>query len=186
VPGALFVERLRTTPRAWALFAFAVAVAFLAVSPLLVPFVVVAWFVNVARFRRVVVRVYPDRFTVGRKSVPLSCLDLASARQARNPWPWRHLSPRYLGANPVWTDDSLALRGRLDGRAVVVAVGTNRRAELLAALTRAREASRSAGPWGPPVVAPRAGWYADPWMDGVLRWWDGHRWTSYVAGPAPP
>jgi Domain of unknown function (DUF4328)/Protein of unknown function (DUF2510) len=32
---------------------------------------------------------------------------------------------------------------------------------------------------GPPLQP--AGWYADPWYAGYLRWWDGTAWTPHVA-----
>lgn len=32
---------------------------------------------------------------------------------------------------------------------------------------------------------PVAGWYADPWQQAALRWWDGVQWTGAVSGPAP-
>lgn len=31
-----------------------------------------------------------------------------------------------------------------------------------------------------PSVAP-AGWYACPWNNTMLRWWDGQQWTGYTA-----
>ncbi len=34
----------------------------------------------------------------------------------------------------------------------------------------------------PPPVAP-AGWYADPYVVGGRRWWDGQRWTAHVSPP---
>jgi len=34
---------------------------------------------------------------------------------------------------------------------------------------------------GPPHVDAAAGWYADPWAAGGLRWWDGSAWSSFVA-----
>lgn len=30
---------------------------------------------------------------------------------------------------------------------------------------------------------PVAGWYADPWQQAALRWWDGLQWTGAVHGP---
>ena len=30
---------------------------------------------------------------------------------------------------------------------------------------------------------PVAGWYADPWQQAALRWWDGRQWTGAVHGP---
>ena len=36
-------------------------------------------------------------------------------------------------------------------------------------------------------LMPVAGWYADPWQQAALRWWDGIQWTGAVHGPpAPP
>lgn len=31
---------------------------------------------------------------------------------------------------------------------------------------------------------PVAGWYADPWHQAALRWWDGVQWTGAVSAPA--
>jgi hypothetical protein len=28
-----------------------------------------------------------------------------------------------------------------------------------------------------------AGWHADPWGVGAVRWWDGRQWTGHVSGP---
>jgi hypothetical protein len=30
------------------------------------------------------------------------------------------------------------------------------------------------------TVPPVAGWYADPWSQAPLRWWDGLQWTSHT------
>lgn len=30
-----------------------------------------------------------------------------------------------------------------------------------------------------------AGWYADPWENAALRWWDGSDWTEHTTGPPP-
>lgn len=32
----------------------------------------------------------------------------------------------------------------------------------------------------------QAGWYADPWHQAPLRWWDGREWTGHVSDPLPP
>ena len=40
-------------------------------------------------------------------------------------------------------------------------------------------------PPGPPSTPPPAGWYADPGVDGQLRFWDGRVWTDQVSVPQP-
>jgi hypothetical protein len=30
-----------------------------------------------------------------------------------------------------------------------------------------------------------AGWYADPWAPGAMRWWDGSAWSEHLAPAAP-
>jgi hypothetical protein len=37
-----------------------------------------------------------------------------------------------------------------------------------------------------PVVDHPAGWYADPWIAGGLRYWDGRAWTGQVAAKVKP
>lgn len=32
----------------------------------------------------------------------------------------------------------------------------------------------------------KAGWYADPWLQAPMRWWDGTAWTGYTQGAALP
>ncbi len=182
-PGALYVERLGIQRRGWGLFAFALTVTALAIHPVLVPFVAFAWCAAVVRFSNTHIRIEPDRICVGRRSLPLAALDLSTLGRGRNPWPWRHLSHRFLVASPVWTRDSVGVRGRLDGRKVFVSVGTNHREELIEVLTTAVEAAKSFGPWGPPHLVPLPGWYADPWFNGGMRWWDGRAWTGFVARP---
>jgi hypothetical protein len=38
----------------------------------------------------------------------------------------------------------------------------------------------SPGPTPPPLAQP--GWFADPWGQARLRWWDGNAWTAHLAG----
>ena len=42
--------------------------------------------------------------------------------------------------------------------------------------------SQPAGTFGPPRSAP-AGWYPDPYGSVYARYYDGYRWTPYVAAP---
>ena len=35
----------------------------------------------------------------------------------------------------------------------------------------------------PPPSRPAAGWFPDPWRAATVRYWDGERWTAYVATP---
>ena len=37
-----------------------------------------------------------------------------------------------------------------------------------------------------PVAAYPAGWYADPWIAGGMRYWDGWAWTGQVAAKVKP
>ena len=36
-----------------------------------------------------------------------------------------------------------------------------------------------------PSTPPAPGWYADPYREAPLRWWDGRQWTPQVGGHAP-
>lgn len=189
-PTPLFEERLRPSARAWLWLAAIVVITFLAVAPVIVPFAIVAWAINVGRFWRSNVRIYDDYCWVGRRWVRLAALDLATLGRASNTWPWRAFSSRYLGANPIWTRDSVGIRGIDGAKPYWVAVGTNRRAELVDVLTHAvSRAQERVGPatWavpgGTPLPAP--GWHPDPWQPADrLRWWDGAQWSGHTA-PRP-
>ncbi len=37
-----------------------------------------------------------------------------------------------------------------------------------------------------PQSTPPAGWYADPWGQSPLRWWDGSAWTGYLSAATAP
>ena len=108
-----------------------------------------------------------------------AALDLTTLGRAHNTWPWRPFTRAWLGGNPIWTSDSVGVRG-WDERPYWVSVGTNRRDELVALLERAvpaaKERVRAAGgtPFAAAVTPP--GWHPDPWDPvGGLRWWDGRR-----------
>jgi hypothetical protein len=185
--GAIrYSEPLRVGARGWGLFVLALAITALAVGPVLVPVTALAWVVNLLRYRGAEVRVDDTHVHVGARSAPLLAFDPSTLGRASNTWPWRVRDRNWLGANPVWTRDSVGLIGNDAGKRVWLSVGTNRRDELVAALLdgigRARQGfevghagARSAKP------LPGAGWFADPW-DPVraLRWWDGEHWTTSV------
>lgn len=187
-PPARFEERLRPSARAWWWLLPICVVTLFTIGLVVVALAVLAWLVNVARFFRITVRVDDECITVGRRSVRLQALDPDTLDRATNPRPWRVFSPRYLGGNPIWTRDSVGMRGVDGGRKVWVAVGTNRRDELVGVLldgvtaARARAAAAEAAYAGVVLAVP--GWYADPDGGASLRWWDGGRWTAYRA-PAP-
>jgi hypothetical protein len=188
-PALHFEERLGVRGRAWWWLLAIAAVAFFAIGPIAVPLALVAWFVNVGRYARVRTRIDDERLSVGRRSVPLAALDLSTVGRATNPWPWRVFSRRYLGANPIWTRDSLSVQGIDPGGIYRVAVGTNRRDELAATLeTAAREAQdRRTHAASHLLIAP-PGWHLDPWAPtALLRWWDGVAWTGHTwpLVPAP-
>jgi hypothetical protein len=150
-----------------------------------------AWFVNVIRFARTRVRIDRERLTVGRRSVRLAALELSTLGRASNTWPWRIFNRRYLGANPIWTRDSVGIRGIDQGRPYWVAVGTNRREELVSVLDEAVTAAQARSKTADGRTLPPAAWHPDPWdPSGQLRWWDGEKWTGYTAprhaGSPPP
>jgi hypothetical protein len=185
-PGVLFEESLSASPRSWLWLVAAAAVTFFAIAPVVVPITVVAWLVNVARYARTVVRVDADRVWVGRRSARLAALDLSTLGRASNTWPWRAFSVRYLGGNPIWTRDSVGIRGVDSGRTYWLSVGTNRRSDLVSVLEQAIPAAnaraRSAATAYAGLKLPPPGWHDDPWQPGTqLRWWDGGQWTSYTA-----
>ena len=182
----LYEEQTSATRRAWVWLPVIAAITLLGIAPVFVPVAVGAWLVNVVRYRRAGVRLDPDYLWVGRRCVRLAALDLTTLGRAGNTWPWRAFSRRYLGANPIWTRDSVAVRGIDGGRPYWVAVGTNHREELVEVLRRAvpeaKERASAGGTWAPvPSALPPPAWHPDPWDPaGHLRWWDGRQWTGHT------
>jgi len=187
----VFEEDLKATGRAWWLLPVVTVVAFFAVAPLVAPIAVAAWFVNVLRFRKTKVRIDAGQLMVGRRSVPLAALEPSTLGRAGNTWPWRVFNRRYLGANPIWTRDSVGMRGIVDRKPCWVAVGTNRRDELVTVLNQAVVDARADTQAATGSALPPAAWHPDPWNPREqLRWWDGKQWTGYTAprhpgGPPP-
>ena len=163
-----------------------VVVTFFAIAPVAVPLAIIAWFINVGRFSRTRIVLHDDWLQVGKRAVALATLDDSTLGEAGNTWPWRVFDRRYLGANPIWTRDSVAIRGIDAGGVYRVAVGTNRHDELVTSLRDAIEAAHRrvgrAREWASPPA-----WHPDPWAPFArLRWWDGDRWTGYAWPPDPP
>lgn len=181
--GAHYTERLRPTGRGWLWLPVILAITGLAIAPIIVPVALAAWLVNLVRFWRVVVTVDDHTIRVGRRSAPLGALDLTTLGRAQNTWPWRVFSRRWLGANPIWTRDSVGIRGFYEGRPLWVSVGTDHRETLVAALVDHIPSAREHLPRRTPVAG---GWHADPWDPTRLRWWDGTRWTGWTWPPQVP
>jgi hypothetical protein len=184
-PPVLYEERLRPRGRAWWWLPVICVITLFTLGLVIVPIALAAWFVNVGRFARTRIKVDSERIWVGSRSLRLTALDLDDIGRATNPRPWRVFSPRYLGGNPVWTSDSIGIKGREGTKKCWVSVGTNRRDELVAALHAAATAARerrdaAALAYGDrPLPAP--GWYDDPWDPLRIRWWDGEQWSGYAA-----
>jgi len=134
--GLLYEERIGPAPRAWRWLPIIVVITSLAVAPVVVPIAIVTWFVNVVRYRGAVVRIDDDYVWVNRRWLRLAALDEKTLGRASNTWPWRSFNPRYLGANPIWTSDSVGIRG-VDGGSVAVV----ERAQLHPLHCRRREGS---------------------------------------------
>jgi hypothetical protein len=179
----LYEERIGPGPRAWVWLPIIVIITLFAVAPVVVPIAVVAWIVNVLRYRGAVVRIDDDYAWVNRRWLRLAALDVKTLGRASNTWPWRAFNPRYLGANPIWTRDSVGVRGVDGGKTYWLSVGTNRREDLVRtlqdAIPKARERAEHATA-NPPTALPPPGWHPDPWNPTSLRWWDGRQWTGYT------
>jgi hypothetical protein len=181
----LYEEAIGPAPRAWIWLPIIVVITGLAIAPVVVPIAIAAWIVNVLRYRGAVIRVDPDYVWVNRRWARLAALDPATLGRASNTWPWRSFNPRYLGGNPIWTRDSVGIRGVDGGRKYWLSVGTNRRDELVEVLQTAMPVARQRAQAGATQTLPPPGWHPDPWRESELRWWDGQRWTGYRWPPAP-
>ena len=136
-----------------------------------------------------VIRIDTERIWVGRRSAAAHRARLLdTVDRATNPWPWRVFNNRYLGGNPIWTRDSVGIRGRdgkrrsywLSRRAPTGATNCSQPSSTPWLTARARSASAAAAAYvGRPLPPP--GWYDDPWDAHADPLVGRQQWTGYAA-----
>jgi Protein of unknown function (DUF3093) len=152
-------ESLRMPRSAWKLVVLSVVITVLTIG---VPYLVVLaimWGLQVARTNSLELIIDEQWVRLRKRRIPLKALDPLTLGRASNPWPWRHWSSRWVQFDPIWTADSVGMRGSWNGRRVWLGIGTNQRdafvAELLAAINEAKQADGL--PLRPPRLLPAPG-----------------------------
>jgi hypothetical protein len=149
-------EPLKMRRSVWRLIIFSLVATWFTVGFFYTIALVLIWVIQSARFSKRYVEIDEYWVRVGRKRLPLKALDPSTLGRASNPWPWRQWSKRWVQCDPVWSSDSVGMRGTIDGKTVWLGVGTEQRDELVAALLAAiDDAKRAEGlPLRPPRQLP--------------------------------
>jgi hypothetical protein len=130
-------ESLRMPRSSWKLLAFSVLITVFVIGwPYL--FVLAAlWGYQVARTNSLELIIDEQWVRLRKRRIPLKALDPETLGRASNPWPWRRWSSRWVQFDPIWTADSVGMRGSWNGKRVWLGVGTNQREAFVEALLAA-------------------------------------------------
>jgi hypothetical protein len=153
---ARYRESLRMPKRTWRLVAFSAVVTVLVIGPAYLVVLGLLWGFQAARTNSLELVIDEQWVRLRHRRIPLKALDPNTLGRASNPWPWRRWSTRWVQFDPIWTSDSVGMRGSWEGKKIWLGVGTNQRDAFVDALLAAIAAAKAAEglPLRPPMRLP--------------------------------